>query len=128
LIYRGAFYNNPVMFTTAKVEYRTSLVVTAIAIMHRGVCIWQVPMQDLGANQVAKASHINKNIEVWYFDEIQGSVGTLVQNCLKLVDQDQSDTWLLFCSHVPQVALIPFQVDGGAARSRVEQPHIVAVS
>ena len=44
----------------------------AIATMCRGVTIVEVPLVVLGSDQVAKAIHVDLNIEAWHVDEFVG--------------------------------------------------------
>ena len=59
--------------------------------MRRGVTIAEVPLLGLGSDQVAKAIHIDKNIEAWHIDELRGTNGLELKQRLNHMTQDERD-------------------------------------
>ena len=71
------FYNNSFSIVTTKTWYRKSLIAMAIATMHRWVTVVEVLLLGMGADQVAKIIHADKNIEGYHVNECCGPKRTL---------------------------------------------------
>ena len=57
--------------------------------MRRGVTIIQVPLLGLGTDQVAKAIHVDGNIEAYHVDEFKGRDGNTLRTRLIQADEEQ---------------------------------------
>ena len=101
-IYAGAFYDNSFLSINAKTGYGKSLIPLAIASMRRGISIVMMPLLGLGTDQVAKAMHVDINIEAWHIDEFRGPHGRALRRRLFAFDQDQRDNMSIVLYMSPQ--------------------------
>ena len=105
-IHRGAYYDNSFLSVTAKTGYGKSLIALGVATMRRGVTIIQVPLLGLGTDQVAKATHIDRNIEAYHVDEFKGKDGTTLRNRLVHATDEELQKLSLILFMSPQ-SLLP---------------------
>ena len=105
-IYAGAFYDNSFLSINAKTGYGKSLIPLAIASMRRGISIVMMPLLGLGTDQVAKALHVDINIEAWHIDEFRGPDGRALRRRLFAFTQDQRDNMTIILYMSPQ-SLLP---------------------
>ena len=97
-IYRGVYYNDSFSLIATKTGYGKSLVAMVIATLRQRVTIIEVSLIGLGADQVAKAIHVDVNIEAWHVDEFCGKKGfELKQRLDKMTEEErQKLTMILF--------------------------------
>ena len=104
-IYAGAFYADSFLSINAKTGYGKSLIPLAIASMRRGISIVMMPLLGLGTDQVAKAIHVDINIEAWHIDEFRGPDGRALRRRLFAYTADQRDNLSIILYMSPQLLL-----------------------
>ena len=100
------YYDDSFPSVTAKTGYGKSLVALGIATMRRGVTIIQVLLLGLGTDQVAKATHIDRNIEAYHVDEFKGKDGRTLRNRLINASDEQFEKLSIILFMSPQ-SLLP---------------------
>ena len=104
-IHHGIFYNNLLVFISAKTGYDKSLIPLMIASICRRILVIEVPLLSFASDQVLKSLFTDKNIEVYHIDEHKLDDAWVLKERIKEITPHERDNLSIILFLSPQTLL-----------------------